>query len=215
MQNPNIYRKTGLTSTPSVQRGVVLIVSLILLVVISLLASYSIRNATSTEAISGNVRTTQMALQAAEAALRYCEDGVVQTFSATPTFTIQPLAYRSPAYWSEKDANGNLKNWDTSASVGQALPTVVTPTSPAGTTATAFIVVPTSVLNGTASFTFKRPPECMVESIQVQNASGSLNNTSTYIVTARGFGPEVPAEDASRTRPQGSEAWLQSTIEIK
>lgn len=199
--------------SPRFQKGVVLIVALIMLVVISLLASFSIRNATSTEAVSGNVRMTQLALQAAEIALRYCEDGVVQTFSPTPTFTIQPLAYKNPAYWSEKDGSGNLKNWDTSASLGNAFPTVDTPSVPAATTATAFLVVPSSVVNG--SVTYKRPPECMVESMQVQNASGSLNNTSTYVVTARGFGPEVASEDASRSRPQGSEAWLQSTIEIK
>jgi type IV pilus assembly protein PilX len=202
------------------QRGVVLIVSLILLAVISLLAAFSIRNATSSEAVSGNVRTTQLANQAAEIALRYCEDVVVQTFSPTPTFVVTPpplpLAYRSPPYWSEKDGSGNLKNWDTSASIsaGNAFQTVPTPQStPAVTTTTAFTTVPTSVING--SVTYKRPPECMIESMQVQDASGALNNTSTYVVTARGFGPEVAPADGTRSRPQGSEVWLQSTIQIQ
>lgn len=196
----------------------VLIVSLILLAIISLLAAFSIRNASSSEAVSGNVRTTQLATQAAEIALRYCEDVVVQTFSPSPIFVVTPpplpLAYKSPAYWSEKDGSGNLKNWDTSASLGNSFLTVPTPQStPAVTTATAFTTVPSSVVNGLV--TYKRPPECMIESMQVQNASGTLDNTSTYLVTARGFGPEVAPVDSTRTRPEGSEVWLQSTIQIQ
>ena len=55
------------------QRGVVLILVLILLGLMSLLAATSLRIATSTESIAGNVRTTEMAFQSAEIALRYCE----------------------------------------------------------------------------------------------------------------------------------------------
>lgn len=55
------------------QNGVVLIIALILLVVISLLAVTSLRGAGSAESISGNVRTTELATQAAEIALRHCE----------------------------------------------------------------------------------------------------------------------------------------------
>ena len=49
----------------------------------------------------------------------------------------------------------------------------------------------------------------------VVTSGGALSTTSTYVITARGFGPEVPAVDAARSRPRGSEVWLQSTIEIQ
>jgi type IV pilus assembly protein PilX len=173
------------------QSGVVLIMALIMLVIISLLASFSMRNATSTEAVSGNVRTTQLAMQAAEIALRYCEDGVLQTYSATPTFTVTPLAYQDPPRWK------SMANWDDSTSI----------------TNNAFIVIPSASLGGTA--TFKRAPECMIERMRVVNSAGALTDTSTYLITARGFGPEVAAADSSRSRPTGSEAWLQSTIELE
>ena len=55
------------------QRGVVLIIALVMLVIISLLAVSSMRNSGSTEEVLGNVRTTELATQAAEIALRRCE----------------------------------------------------------------------------------------------------------------------------------------------
>lgn len=180
------------------QRGVVLVVALIMLVIISLLATFSIRNATSTEAVAGNVRTTQLATQAAEIALRYCEDGVTQSFATTPTFTITPsfiLSAQDPPRALQKIGN-NLDYWDTATSVAH----------------NAIIVIPTSALGGSA--TYSRPPECLIEAVQVLNSSGALSTTSTFLITARGFGPEVGAASADRKRPTGSEVWLQSTIEF-
>lgn len=191
---PSVY-PSGKTSAARYQAGVVLIMALIMLVIISLLATFSIRNAVSTEAISGNVRTTQLATEAAEMALRYCEDGVAQSFAPTPTFIISPvLAYSTTPKWK------NLANWDGSTSLTGSVPTYLA-------------VIPTSVLGGTASF--KRPPECMVERMTVVNSTGVLSTTSTFVITARGFGPEVDVADANRNKPIGSEAWMQSTISFK
>jgi type IV pilus assembly protein PilX len=172
------------------QRGVVLIIALIMLVVISLLATLSMRNATSTESVSGNVRTTQLATQAAEIALRYCEASVVQINGGpgalAPLPAIQP--YANPPLWKDTAAN-----WDTAASVALVIPT-------------------DSVNQAGAGATFKRAPECMVESMPMVSTAGPL--TTTYVITARGFGPEVAAADGARSRPTGSEVWMQSTIEL-
>lgn len=177
------------------ERGVVLIVALIILVIISLLATFSIRNAVSTEAVSGNVRTTQLATQAAEAALRYCEDGVAQGFGTTPSFVVSPILPSSATpKWKD------LANWDTSTSLTAGTPTYV-------------ITVPSTIVGG--SVTFQRSPECMVERMDVVSASGAVSTTSTFIITARGFGPDVAAVDANRKAPTGSEAWMQSTISFK
>ena len=184
------------------QRGVVLIVALIMLVIISLLASFSIRNATSSEAVSGNVRTTQLASQAAEIALRYCEDGVAQTMSGTPTYTVSLLAYQATPLWP------NMAKWDGTTS--QVANNTVVGTT---TQAVAYQVIPTANIGGTA--TYPRPPECMIESMRVLNSAGTVSTTSTYVITARGFGPEVAAANSNRDRPVGSEVWLQSTIELQ
>ena len=178
------------------QTGVVLVIALVMLVVISLLATLSIRNAVSTESVSGNVRTTQLASQAAEIALRYCEDAAIQINSGTGTMAVTPamiLDYVSPPRWRDPAAN-----WD---GTGSSASVVIVPTA--------------SVNQAGGTVTFNRLPECMVERVPVVAASGVISNTSTYTITARGFGPEVAAVDAARTRPTGSEVWMQSTIELE
>lgn len=176
--------------------GVVLVIALVMLVVISLLATYSIRGALSGESVSGNVRTTQMASQAAEIALRYCEDGVVnfvRNGTATP-FTIQGA--------SSSPLGVSTTVWDTSR--------------------TGVYALPSSVVNGTV--TYKRMPECIAEQVATVNAgSTGLTYTATFLITARGFGPEVagcnpaiaPPASGACSRPDGSEVWLQSTLEVQ
>lgn len=179
------------------QQGIVLIIALIMLVVISMLAALSMRNSSSTESISGAVRATNLATQAAEIAMRYCEDstrevvGGALIFPATSpsTFTVANiLPPSSPPQWQD------LATWDS--------------------TSTATFVLPTASVNQAGlTVTFSRPPECMVEPLPTL-VSGALSNTTSFVITARGFGPEVPVADASRSRPVGAEVWLQSTIEL-
>lgn len=187
--------RLGQNVHPRAQAGVVLIIALVMLVVISLLATLSIRNAISTESVSGNVRTTQLASQAAEIALRYCEEATIQINAGTGTLTVTPaiLNYISPARWTDP-----ATNWDG-----------------AGSAASVFIVPTASVNQAGGTVTFNRLPECMVERVPVVTASGVISNTSTYTITARGFGPEVATVDAARSRPTGSEVWMQSTIELE
>ena len=55
------------------QAGVSLIIVLIMLVIIGLTSAAAIRNATSGEKVTNNIRLQNLAQQYAEAALRYCE----------------------------------------------------------------------------------------------------------------------------------------------
>ena len=188
------------TGSRDSQAGVVLIMALIMLVVISLLATLSIRNATSGEAVSGNVRTTALANQAAEIALRYCEDTLAAIHPAATIPVTPPMA--PPAGWNELAYTGApLHGTDTTKWDG-------------GPTAEVFLIPLASVNSG--SVTFKRAPECMVESIRTAKATAPFfTTTSTYVITARGFGPEVDTAVATvRARPQGTEVWLQSTVEL-
>jgi type IV pilus assembly protein PilX len=191
--------KTRLDRPPRRERGVVLVIALVMLVVISMLATFSIRNSTSSEAIAGNVRTAQMAQQAAEIALRYCEDTVVDFFrNGTPLpagFNVHVAA--TPLASQEPD------NWDKVLNADPAMRELV-------------LVPEELVTNADMGTTFKRVPECMVETIPTVNtASTALTYSRTFVVTARGFGPEVAAANAARSRPEGSEVWLQSTLELE
>ena len=175
---------------PQAQQGVVLIIALILLVLISLLAVSSLRNAGSSEMVAGNVRTTELASQAADIALRYCESKALEMATAGVTPDSTPDQWKTAATW---DRPNTQKPWD-------------------GTSNSAF-VLPAELVNqaGMTYDTYKRPPECMVEKLPALTAGTSV----FYIVTARGFGPEVAAAGTARSRPTGSEAWLQSSIEVQ
>lgn len=203
---PPIVRTTGgpepaarQRGAPGAQHGVVLIMALIMLVVISLLATLSIRNAISTEGVSGAVRTGQLASQAAEVALMYCENAVTTNVVAglvtntntvfvtgTEGISIQP--YNSTPQWQSTTL------WDS------------TPTA-------AFVLPAATVNQAGMTATYSRPPECMVERQPLFTNAGTVSYTASYIITARGFGPEVAAADAGRSRPVGSEVWVQSNVE--
>jgi type IV pilus assembly protein PilX len=176
---------------------VVLIVALILLVVISLLAITSLRGAGSTESVLGNVRTTALASEAAEIALKYCEAGVIElSGGAGPYTTTLATANIWPASSTPQWPSTTL--WDSAASA-----------------ATETFVIPLGLVNQTGTTaTYKRAPECMVERLPSVFANGSASSVSNVVVTVRGFGPEVPAlaSGAARGRPEGTEVWLQSTI---
>ena len=169
---------------PIQQRGVVLVVALLLLVILSLMAASSMRGAASSEMVSNTSRTSSLAMQAAEAALLYCEQAVKNQL-ATPvasgpyaSYTITPSAYNSTA----TPTAYSPSYWDAA------------PKSPA-------VNVMPAVLSNTSLY--QRLPECMAE----YDSSGN----STVLIVARGFGPEVPVvpESATSRKPAGTEVWLE------
>lgn len=180
------------------QEGVVLIVSLIMLTIVSILVVFSMREATTTESITNNTRLSALATQAAEAALRYCEIATVYTVKGTGTLDaaapkpgIQTWGAGQTAWLGQ-----TISNWDSSPRTG-------------------VFALPLAVVNqSTMGATYQRPPECVVEQMPLINADGSTNTTAAYMITARGFGPEVPAVSGSSFRPSGSEVFLQSAIQL-
>ena len=101
------------------QGGIVLVITMIMLIIFSLLATTTMRNASSSERISGNVRTTELATQAAEIALRHCESSAtkVAKYNGGDTTTLQ--ATYSTTFTSSKiapvgtNAWKTISNWDT------------------------------------------------------------------------------------------------------
>lgn len=194
---PRAATRTPLAYAPrhQAERGIVLVIALILLVIISLLAVTSLRNAGSSESVAGNVRTTELATQAADIALRHCESSAIKitklianasdtSAQATyPTTLVEANVQRVTT----ADQWKSVSNWDS--------------------TTTAVFVLPSTLVGDTA--TYKRPPECMVESLTGVTPTGP---PASFVITARGFGPEVAAGTG---RPAGTVAWLQSTIEIQ
>lgn len=182
--------------TPRVehQRGVVLIVTLFLLLTLSILASISIKGATSTEQVASQSRQRVLAQQAAEAALRTCEIRV-QNFRGGlggGALTIQPQAFVVGAapLWQ------NMANWDVVDPLTVPALNII-PLTSAGDVAAG--PAPTSYFN--------RPPECIAQYV-------APADVTRVVITARGFGPEVPA-GRTNTAPVGTEVWLQSVITMR
>lgn len=166
-------------------RGVMLVICLMFLLIISLTAAVTVRRATGSEAVAGNARTQALALQAAEAALLYCE-WQVAAFAANPAHGAAPA--EAPAAGGEPYLWEDIGNWDGPGAQVR------------------FRIVPFGDSeSGDAHRYFRRSPECMAQ----YYAAG---RTATAVVTARGFGPDVAAAGADHSAPHGAEVWLQSVV---
>ena len=202
MKTPAVPAPRAATRTPlayaprhQAERGIVLVIALILLVIISLLAVTSLRNAGSSESVAGNVRTTELATQAADIALRHCESSAIKITKLIANASDTSAQATYPTTLAEANVQRDItadkwtsvSNWDS--------------------TTTAVFVLPSDLVGNTA--TYQRPPECMVESLTGVTPTGP---PASFVITARGFGPEVAAGTG---RPAGTVVWLQSTIEIQ
>lgn len=92
------------------QRGVVLVLSLLVLLMLTLLALFSMRQAALQERLAGNSRNLDLAFQAAEAALRGGEKQIEDNPGTDPVatkgwyhFALEPSpAWTDPAAWDAK-----------------------------------------------------------------------------------------------------------------
>lgn len=172
------------------QSGVVLIIALIMLVVLSLVATASIKSTLSGEVSTNNSRTYSLAMQAAEAGLRHCET-LAQNFLKSPQVSPNHDLEAAPAAGSAYNWQDVAANWDNANFV----------------TLNGVVLASTDINDSSTEGLYKRFPECMIQYLEAP--AGGVNK---FVVTARGFGPEVPAlVGTARPKPEGSEVWLQST----
>ena len=172
-----------------------MIIALILLMVMSMLSIFTIRQAISSTQLSNNTRTQTMAMQAAEQALKACE-ARLQNFLDKKSPKLMPSAAPlagQPQLW--QTVGTATSAWDGTTSQ------VHFPAAPADGHYTMVLTDAPNV---------KRQPECMLEE---RNINSVLSKA--VIITARGFGPEVAAAGQSRSAPVGTEVWLQANLLIK
>ncbi len=178
---------------PRANRGVSLIIVLILMIIIGITASTAMRNASSEQRATNNQRMEATALQYAEAALRYCE---AQMKIVVPTSREQAsLQGTIPTLVQGPTTSG----WTDPLSWNSAL------LSTAGRASYTRTVVPNAWIQHNATDTAlpKRNPECVVEKI---------TSTSTTVITARGFSTDYDSDATSGETTQGAVVWLQSFI---
>jgi Tfp pilus assembly protein PilX len=178
-------------ATSRQQSGMVLIVAMVMLVVIGLASVAIMRNALGTDLVSDNNRQHAQALQAAQAALRYCEAQVV-----TDGSTYKPAA----AAASIADENwNNYDNWkekDAAKSEAVAKQEV----------SSAFIEATAA---NTADYAKRSGlnPQCMSQ-------YRTLTSGQVIVITARGFSQNYQPNETTDRTEAGAVVWLQSIVQV-
>ena len=171
----------------SPQRGIVLPVALVLLVVVSFAGLFAARNSASFEQFSNNLRTTNVARHAAELGLRYCEQVVIDltdndSATYTTAVTARVLLPATPPSDVTQGQWNQLGNWAAGGANLIAVP----------------VGYDTSV-NSSVRLTIA--PTCMAE----------LISDDRFVVTARGLSNDARVDGNGRLT-NGSEVWLQSIL---
>ncbi|PLC04374.1 hypothetical protein CY658_18320 [Variovorax sp. RO1] len=177
----------------------VLVVTLILLVILSLVGTFAIRNATQSERRINGIRSAEVAREAAETALRFCEqvamfdgDGKDYTEYASTGMRARIIATTIGSEFDKDAAWRESSSW-----VGNGV-----------------ILVPKDYLSKKPTGTevdavqMEIQPRCLVQKI----ATTSTPQLTGYLITARGFANNARFEDATGKATQGAEAWLQSVL---
>ena len=165
-------------------RGISLIIVLIMMIIIGITTATAMRSATSEQRATNNLRVESMALQYAEAALRYCENQMKKS-SADRPYSLQTAQIGSPTTFGP-----TTSGWEDPA----------TWTGSSGRKSATRTTVPDSVIQDTVDTDLpNKKPECVVE------------NMTGYgvVITARGYSPDYHA-DGSGVTDRGAVVWLQS-----
>lgn len=180
------------------QRGIVLPMALIMLVIISFAGLLAARNSATFSQFSNNMRTNQVARVAAEEALRYCERIAIASAGTTGGFAtdvgkIVPTVIANDTVAAISAAAWNTKlNWKT----GAANLITVNP------------VYGSQVYNGTdandpnRNAQLKKPPSCIVQNM----------TTGRFLITSRGLSSDAVVNATTGLLTEGSEVWLQSIL---
>ena len=179
-------------STNEQERGSVLAMTLILLVVMSLMATMTLKHSVASEQIAKSMRTSAVALQSAETALRQCEnavkngdkniDGRVLIILAMPDSL---TSGRRPMQWKLRT------NWTTAASLSNRISTNLT---------------------AAAGMRPKPDARCMIEQFRLPRLDPDVTLSDPYLITAVGYNPDYQS-DANANGTAGSEVWVQSIFQ--
>lgn len=176
--------KTGTAMHRPRQHGLSLLIVLVLLAAMSLSAAALLRQAVGNEKVSNNTRLQAMALNYAEAALRYCE----QRLALSEADALRPLSLQDaqlPLTSAQAPAWNLASSWTTPRAV-TVLPKV-------------------ELASADSPGPPARPPECLVE-------KQLLAGEPVYLLTARGFSPDYSADAVSGQSRSGAVVWLQSLV---
>lgn len=100
MQRPLMTSTAGWGRASTPQQGIVMVMTLILLTVMAVSTAVAVRLSLTTDMVGANLRARTLAFQAAEAALRYCEEKVTSEFTSLPML----VNYQKDEEWLDEAA---------------------------------------------------------------------------------------------------------------
>lgn len=188
------------TSTKS--RGAALVVALLLLLVITISATVAMRSALFGDMISQNMRSQSLALQAAEAALRFCE----QQVSISAPINVLDLNNPNPPINNEWET---AENWADSLIVNAVPDAIVNTETPGAPGAVNYRVLPDCIVR---RMTFSEAyTELPADALRPEDRGISSDYIFYFRITARGFSPDF-RRDAEGNAVSGAQITLQSTL---
>ena len=181
--------KRQVTHRATQQSGVVLLIALVMLVVIGLASVAIIRTATNTDAVSENARRQNQAMQAAQAALLYCEQQIADDKLSPATAVTAPATenWQTFANWND------IKGIDARALGGPIVVPVATLTS-----------------NGVTGSRYSNNTDIPLPKCMAQNRA--VGSNTVIVVTAIGYSDDFLANDKTGQTKAGATVWLQSFI---
>jgi type IV pilus assembly protein PilX len=172
------------------QKGIVLPMALIMLVILSFVGLYAAKNSANHEQFSNNLRTTQVSSQAAEAGLRFCEriaiDSTAETGDPISSSADDIKKVITTVLTAPDDANASWRSKDNWKAGAANLITATTSYS-AGVDSSAKLA---------------NAPTCIVQKLQ----------GDSFVVTARGLSNDAVLDATNGTLRNGAEVWMQSII---
>ncbi len=183
-----MYKHNQYNLTHSTERGSILAITLMLLIILALLGTFAIRNATKSERVMNGIRTSSVSEHAAETALRFCERLAQEADESGSFANILAADYIAETNTTiSKAEDGVWNKKDTWKSSNAGLPKL--------------LKLPTGYYTG------KHAPQCVIERLSVNNG-----RITGFVITARGFGDDAIINAATGEVTSGSETWLQSTL---
>ena len=185
-------RKPLSTYRSSAERGVVLPIALIMLVIISFAGLLAARNSASFEQFSNNLRTNQVARVSAEDALRQCER------------IARASVEGSAAFGSDvgKIYATNVISADTEAAISAGIWNIRSNWAASNTTTLITVTPSYTDSDAQSSAQIRNPPTCIIQAM--------VNDR--FLVTSRGLSNDARVDAGSGRLTEGSEVWLQSIL---
>ena len=181
------------------QRGVVLIITLILVVILSLLGTFAIRNATQTERSINGIRSAEVAREAAETALRFCEQVAIFDGDGKDYTEYGQTGLRAKIIGTTiaSESDGQAA-WRTEANWVDGSNVITVPTA----------YYKKDIAGNTEAAKLQIAPRCLIQKIETT----STPKLTGYLITGRGFANNANFTSSTGKTNRGAESWMQSVL---